>query len=267
MSCSKRLIQLEPCLADDRVQIPVWKRVLDLVCILAALPFLVPVMLIIAAIIKVGSPGPVLFRQQRVGARGRLFTCLKFRTMTTNADTAIHEVYCQRLIDSDLPMVKIDARGDRRLIPIGRPLRACGLDELPQIINVLRGEMSLVGPRPCLPCEYEKHLPGQKERFNTLPGLTGLWQVSGKNTTTFNEMIRLDLQYNQEKSFWLDMKIMIRTIPALIVQVRQMRSGWNVQSPGNHELTVGARVRPLPKPVALAGAGGGPPLSAGNSMG
>jgi lipopolysaccharide/colanic/teichoic acid biosynthesis glycosyltransferase len=199
-------------------------------------------MLIVAVIVKVGSGGPALFRQQRVGVRGRRFTCLKFRTMAREADTSVHEGYCQRLIDSDLPMEKLDAQGDRRLIPFGRQLRACGLDELPQVVNVIRGEMSLVGPRPCLPCEYEKHLPWQKERFNTLPGLTGLWQVSGKNTTTFNEMIRLDLRYNQEKSLWLDLKIMFRTVPALAAQVRQLRDARNVRLPANGEVNVGVRL-------------------------
>ncbi len=102
-------------------------------------------------------------------------------------------------MDSDAPMVKLDARGDSRIIPFGLLLRSAGLDELPQLINVLRGEMSMVGPRPCLPYECDKYLPWQCERFNTLPGLTGLWQVSGKNRTTFNEMMQLDIEYARKK--------------------------------------------------------------------
>jgi exopolysaccharide production protein ExoY len=250
---------------DAPVQIPQWKRSLDVICVLVALPLLLPVMLIVVVIVKVGSAGPVLFRQQRVGFRGQRFTCLKFRTMAREVDTTVHEEYCQQLIDSDLPMAKLDIQGDRRLIPFGRQLRVCGLDELPQIINVLRGEMSLVGPRPCLPCEYEKHLPWQKRRFDTLPGLTGLWQVSGKNTTTFNEMICLDLWYDRDKSLWLDLKIMFRTIPALTAQVRQTRDGRKVGSPVNEELSMGVPFQPVLRPDTLAKAINGSPRSAGKS--
>jgi lipopolysaccharide/colanic/teichoic acid biosynthesis glycosyltransferase len=118
----------------------------------------------------------------------------------------------------------MDARGDARLIPGGRLIRASGLDELPQIVNVLRGEMSLVGPRPCMSYEYEKYTARQRGRFDALPGLTGLWQVSGKNRTTFDEMIRLDIQYAQNKSLLLDLRIMLRTFPALLVQLLDTRS-------------------------------------------
>ena len=112
----------------------------------------------------------------------------------------------------------------RAVTLFGRLLRAAGLDELPQLINVLRGEMSFVGPRPCLPGEYNKYLPWQRERFLTRPGLTGLWQVSGKNRTTFNEMIDLDIQYVRERSLWLDLKIILKTIPAVMAEVRDMQS-------------------------------------------
>ena len=118
----------------------------------------------------------------------------------------------------------------QELIPFGRQLRAVGCDELPQLINVLRGEMSLVGPRPCLPGEYNRHLPWQRERFGTLPGLTGLWQVSGKNRTTFNEMIELDIQYVRTRSPWLDLKIMLKTIPVVMVEVKGVRSGCQLTS-------------------------------------
>ena len=122
-------------------------------------------------------------------------------------------------------MKKMDVHGDPRMIPGGRLLRVSGLDELPQIINVLQGDMSLVGPRPCIPYEYEKYLPWQRERFDTLPGLTGLWQVSGKNRTTFIEMMHLDIEYVRNKTLWLDLKIIAKTIPALIVQMYDMRNG------------------------------------------
>jgi len=116
-------------------------------------------------------------------------------------------------------MTKLDAVGDTRLIPGGRFLRASGLDELPQIFNVLRGEMSLVGPRPCLPMEFERYQPSEQQRVNALPGLTGYWQVNGKNNTTFKEMIAMDLFYIRNMSIWLDLTIMFRTIPTLIKEV------------------------------------------------
>jgi lipopolysaccharide/colanic/teichoic acid biosynthesis glycosyltransferase len=121
-------------------------------------------------------------------------------------------------------MVKMDSKGDPRLIPFGWLLRSSGLDELPQIINVFRGEMSLVGPRPCLPFEYAEYLSWQKERFSTLPGLTGLWQVSGKNETTFDQMIKFDIYYSRNKSLGLYVKIVLMTIPTLIGQILKMRS-------------------------------------------
>src|SRR6185436_16766668 len=159
--------------------VPAWKRALDITCIVVALPVLMPVFLLLAAGIKCVSPGPVLFLSERVGYRGRRFICFKFRTMKVDADCDAHRRHLADLMRSDAPMVKMDAKGDPRLIPLGKILRASGLDELPQLLNVLGGEMSLVGPRPCLPYEFEGYLPEQKRRFNTLPGLTGLWQVSG----------------------------------------------------------------------------------------
>jgi lipopolysaccharide/colanic/teichoic acid biosynthesis glycosyltransferase len=176
--------------------------------------------LLTALIIKATSNGPLLFRQERIGLLGRKFTLLKFRTMNPGSDTAVHEAHVARLMASNEPMTKLDSRGDARLIPFGRLLRAAGLDELPQLINVLRGEMSLVGPRPCLPAEYDRHLPWQKYRFQTLPGLTGLWQVSGKNRTTFSEMIDLDLQYVRKRTLWLDLKIILKTIPLVLAEAK-----------------------------------------------
>jgi exopolysaccharide production protein ExoY len=200
-----------------------WKQRLDTLLIILALPILVPVALLIALLIRSVSAGPILFRQERVGYMGRRFMCFKFRTMFVDADTTTHQGHLQQLINSNTPMVKMDSRGDPRIIPFGLFLRASGLDELPQLINVLRGEMSLVGPRPCLPYEYEKYLPWQKERFATLPGLTGLWQVSGKNKTTFVEMIQLDIKYAKKKTLWWDLKIIFMTVPALIIQMIETR--------------------------------------------
>jgi len=200
-----------------------WKRALDMLFILLALPFLIPLALLVVLLIRCGSRGPILFRQERVGHHGRRFTCLKFRTMFADADTATHQGHLLQLMNSNRPMAKMDSGGDPRIIPFGRLLRASGLDELPQLVNVLRGEMSLVGPRPCLPYEYDQYLPWQKERFETLPGLTGLWQVSGKNKTTFVEMVVLDIMYAKHKTLRWDLKIMLLTVPALIIQMREAR--------------------------------------------
>jgi lipopolysaccharide/colanic/teichoic acid biosynthesis glycosyltransferase len=205
-----------------RAAVPVWKRMLDLSCLLIVVPSVLPLMVMIAILIKSSSKGPVLFRQERVGLFGRRFTLFKFRTMTIGADRTVHEQYVANMIEANAPMTKLDAV-DKRLIPVGRLLRAASLDELPQLINVAKGEMSLVGPRPCLPSEYFRFLPWQKERFHTLPGLTGLWQVSGKNRTTFNEMIEMDIKYKRTKSLWLDLKIMLMTIPVVMVEVKDAR--------------------------------------------
>jgi len=218
-----RLLNKEPSVQTS-VEMPVWKRAVDITCSLAALPVLALFTVLTAIVMKFTSPGPVFFRQERVGFQGRRFQCYKFRTMHVGADRRIHQTHCDHLIQSNAPMVKMDARGDARLIPGGRLIRASGLDELPQIVNVLRGEMSLVGPRPCMSYEYEKYTVWQRGRFDAVPGLTGLWQVSGKNRTTFDEMIRLDIQYAQNKSLLLDLRIMLRTFPALLVQLLDTRS-------------------------------------------
>ncbi len=202
-----------------------WKRMLDIVGVLLALPAVLLLLLFIAAAIKVLSPGPVFFKQERIGHRRQRFLCLKFRSMEVGADTVGHQRHLRQLLQSDAPMTKMDAAGDLRLIPFGALLRATGLDELPQIINVWRGEMSLVGPRPCTPYELESYLPWHHARFDTLPGLTGLWQVSGKNKTTFTEMIKLDIRYARTRSLWLDLKIMAKTFPTLASQVREVRGG------------------------------------------
>lgn len=206
----------------SRPGIPAWKRLLDLACVLFALPVAGPLLFLIAIGIKMVSKGPALFCQRRIGYRGKPFICLKFRTMRAGADTAIHEGYFKELMHSKRPMMKLDSYGDSRLIPLGSLLRCSGLDELPQLFNVWRGDMSLVGPRPCTPNEYEDYLPWQKQRFNAPPGLTGLWQVSGKNRTTFDEMIQLDIAYAQKLSLWLDLKIMFKTFPVLVTEVREM---------------------------------------------
>src|SRR3954454_12193587 len=143
--------------------------------------------------------------------------------MKSNVGTQTHERYLEELMRENRPMTKLDSFGDPRLAPFGRILRASGLDELPQIFNVLCGEMSLVGPRPSLPNEFARYEPWQRGRVNGLPGLTGLWQVSGKNNTTFNEMIKLDLCYLNNMSLLLDLKIMFKTGGAIARQLLESR--------------------------------------------
>jgi lipopolysaccharide/colanic/teichoic acid biosynthesis glycosyltransferase len=205
------------------IEIPIWKRALDLTCIILALPLWLPVFAVIALWVKLVSPGPIFFRQERIGFRGSRFLLLKFRTMKVNVETKSHEKHLEQLINGNAPMTKLDFAGDPRIIAGGRILRALGLDELPQLFNVLRGEMSLVGPRPCTPYEFDRYQDWQKERINALPGLTGYWQVNGKNKTTFAKMIEMDIWYSRNPSFWLDLWIMLKTAPALIMQLLESR--------------------------------------------
>ncbi len=204
--------------------IPSWKRTLDIICVVLSLPVWLPIMIAISVWIKLVSSGPILFRQERVGYRGKSFEILKFRTMKANAETLSHERHLEGLIQADCPMAKLDASGDPRIIRGGRLLRATGLDELPQLFNVLRGEMTLVGPRPCTPNEFRRYQSWQQARANVAPGLTGYWQVNGKNKTTFTEMIDLDIFYAKNMSLRLDLAILLRTVPAIFGQLLESRA-------------------------------------------
>jgi lipopolysaccharide/colanic/teichoic acid biosynthesis glycosyltransferase len=204
-------------------EIPRWKRILDFICILVSLPFWLPVVIVVALWIRIVSPGPILFRQERIGYKGKRFMILKFRTMKVNVETQSHERHLEQLMKADCPMRKLDASGDPRIIRGGRILRALGLDELPQLFNVLRGEMSLVGPRPCTPQEFKNYVAWQQERVNAVPGLTGYWQINGKNKTTFTEMINMDIFYARNMSLSLDLAIILRTFPAVMAQALEAR--------------------------------------------
>jgi lipopolysaccharide/colanic/teichoic acid biosynthesis glycosyltransferase len=196
------------------------KRAIDIVGSSGILVLMSPVLLIIALIIRLTSKGPVLFRQVRLGQRGARFNCLKFRTMYMNCDSKIHQDYIQRFIsgseedlneDPSRPTVYKIAQ-DPRVTPIGKFLRKTSLDEFPQFWNVLWGEMSLVGPRPPVPYEFELYDVWHRRRvFELKPGVTGLWQVSGRSRTRFDDMVRLDLRYHQSWSLWLDLKILLAT--------------------------------------------------------
>jgi exopolysaccharide production protein ExoY len=224
-------------------ELPTWKRALDLALIVVLSPGLLILGTGVALLVMFGSRGSVLFRQRRVGYKGRQFTCYKFRTMHVDAEAKTHRDHFHHLMDTKVPMTKLDARSDPRLVPFGALLRATGLDELPQLINVARGEMSLVGPRPCIPYEYERYKPWHRRRFDAVPGLTGLWQVSGKNRTTFDQMIRLDIEYARRSSLWLDLKIILKTLPALCGQCLDIQAEKRKQTEA-----VGAGMR---KPLEL----------------
>ena len=181
-----------------------------------------PLLALIAVLVTLGSPGPVFFRQPRIGHMMKRFTMLKFRTMQVDADPKLHQEFVSRFIRSS---GKVDApgttlfklTGDPRVTPIGRLLRKTSLDELPQLWNVLRGEMSLIGPRPPLPYEFVEYKLWHRRRLvEAKPGITGLWQVAGRSRTTFDEMVRLDLRYARGRSFWTDIKILLATPAAVI---------------------------------------------------
>jgi lipopolysaccharide/colanic/teichoic acid biosynthesis glycosyltransferase len=210
-----------PRLGRQRAKAPGWKRCLDLGMLLALLPFMLPVFLLTALWIKAVSRGPAFFCQDRIGKDGKRFKMYKFRSMRHGVPTSPHIDHVRRLVEADLPLKKLDAMGDSRLIPGGGFIRHACLDELPQLLNVIRGEMSLVGPRPCLPEEFEFFSKEQMTRFRVLPGLTGHWQVSGKNSTTFSEMGALDSHYSSHASVWMDLAIVAKTPPAILSQIHR----------------------------------------------
>jgi lipopolysaccharide/colanic/teichoic acid biosynthesis glycosyltransferase len=184
-----------------------------------------PLMIVIAVAVKLSSPGPIIFKQQRVGRGGVPFKFYKFRSMRTDGDDSAHREYVAKLIagklneinqgEADNPVYKM--RGDKRITPIGKIIRKTSIDELPQLINVLKGEMSLVGPRPPIPYEAEKYESWHMRRLQEVrPGLTGLWQVEGRSKTSFDDMVRLDLRYIRNWSLWLDFKILFKTVAVVV---------------------------------------------------
>lgn len=195
--------------AERRAELAL-KRLVDLVLGGILLALAAPLLLLLAALVRATSPGPAIFRQTRVGWRGERFRMLKLRTMTDGAERLEEE-----LADDDSIFFK--ARGDARVTPLGRFLRRSSLDELPQLVNVVRGEMSLVGPRPLLERDFARYPRGrQLRRFGMRPGMTGLWQVSGRSLLPDPERLRLDLRYVEEWSLGLDAEILLRTIPAAL---------------------------------------------------
>jgi lipopolysaccharide/colanic/teichoic acid biosynthesis glycosyltransferase len=219
-------------LTRDRSAFYLAKRLLDIVISVTALIILAPVMLVIAVLIRLDSPGPAIFAQPRVGGRRWSyrgyaywqqfeFKCLKFRTMMAGADPAAHRKFIKAMIqgkvdanDNGGPKFKLEH--DPRITRVGRVLRKLSLDELPQLFNVLRGEMSLVGPRPDLPYIVEMYKPGWHERFAATSGITGYWQTHGRANVTFQQMVEMDIHYVHHQSLWLDIQTLILTIPAVL---------------------------------------------------
>lgn len=188
------------------------KRMIDVLVSLGALPVFVPLGLLAAIAVKLDSEGGVFYRQRRVGQAGRPFTMYKFRSMYKNADGMLGDL--REKNEAAGPVFKI--RSDPRITRVGAFLRRTSLDELPQIINVLKGEMSLVGPRPPLPHEVENYNDYQRGRLAVKPGLTCLWQVRGRSNISFDQWVEMDLEYIHYQSLWLDFKILLKTIPAVL---------------------------------------------------
>ncbi len=198
------------------------KRCFDFTVAFVLVVLSFPLLLVLAICVKLSSKGPVFFVQERVGKGGKPFKFYKFRSMAHGNDTSIHEAYMQKLIRGeveangadDKPQFKIE--NDPRITEFGHFIRKTSLDELPQLINVLNGTMSLVGPRPPIPYEVQAYKSWHLQRLSVKPGVTGLWQVSGRSSIAFDEMVQLDLEYIEKKNLLLDMKILLQTIPAAL---------------------------------------------------
>jgi exopolysaccharide biosynthesis polyprenyl glycosylphosphotransferase len=217
-------MDLDESVKTHRVQAAL-KRLMDMVGSAFGLLLASPLMLITAFIVKISSPGPAIFKQVRLGKKGARFPFYKFRSMYWKADDRVHREYVTNLIEGNLdrinqgdaerPLYKM--KSDPRITLIGKIIRKTNIDELPQFFNVLKGEMSLVGPRPPIPYEVEKYESWHLRRIlEVKPGITGLWQVDGRSTTSFDDMVRLDLRYVQNWSLWLDIKILLKTVGAVI---------------------------------------------------
>jgi len=208
------------------------KRAIDVALSALLLILLTPLFFLIAGAIKLETRGPVFFVHERIGARRRFergrniwetrpFSCFKFRSMVEDADESVHREYIRafahdRVVAAEGAGAKFKLAQDLRVTQVGRVLRKTSLDELPQLLNVLRGEMSLVGPRPVPPYEVTEYAESDVERLAALPGITGLWQVRGRSEVPFGEMIRMDREYVHRQSLWLDLQILIATIPAVL---------------------------------------------------
>lgn len=224
-----------PAVSNQRAAGPAWfaKRFMDWTLGSVLLVVLAPLMALIAGAVRLDSAGPALFRHNRVGGRRVLnaegtvtweactLEIIKFRSMYTGADETVHQEYIRAFVEGTTPadkgasgIYKLEA--DPRVTRVGRLLRKTSLDELPQLLNVLKGEMSLVGPRPVPTYEVDAYTEAQRERLHALPGLTGLWQVRGRGAVSFEEMVRMDIWYTRNRTPWLDLRLLAETIPAVL---------------------------------------------------
>lgn len=205
--------------ADDSVIYLAAKRAFDLTISLAAMVIAVPIMLVLAVLIRLDSPGPALFRQLRVGKNGRLFTFYKFRTMWVDAKQRFPELYAYKYTDEEIRTMYFKMPEDPRLTRVGRYLRKTSLDELPNFISVLRGDMSLVGPRPEIPEMLPYYTEEQLVKFAVTPGVTGLAQTSGRAILSFQDTIKYDMEYCKQRSFWFDLQIWLRTVKCIVLGI------------------------------------------------
>jgi exopolysaccharide biosynthesis polyprenyl glycosylphosphotransferase len=189
------------------------KRVVDIAASALLLVLLMPFFLLVGLAIRVEDPGPVLFKQKRVGRWGELFTMYKFRSMFTDAEERKKELMAQNEMEGG---VIFKMKDDPRVTRVGRIIRKLSIDELPQLWNVLKGDMSLVGPRPPVPQEVDEYSLSDRRRLEVVPGITCIWQVSGRSNIPFDQQVELDVQYIESQSFWTDVKILLKTIPALL---------------------------------------------------
>jgi len=227
-------------------KIPAWKRPLDVLGSSLIMIVASPIFLMLALYIKIVSPGPVFFKSTRIGYKGLPFTFWKFRTMHHGNNQGFHGDHAQSFIKSgDIPMEKLDVR-DPRIIMGGRTIRKSCIDELPQLWNILKGDMSLVGPRPCIPYEAKEYLRWHTHRFDVLPGLSGLWQISGKNKLTFKQMVRLDILYCQNISLLGDLSIILRTPFAIL---KMMFEAFLNKYRGEKEITLSVSMPNISKSV------------------
>ena len=190
------------------------KRLIDIIAAILLLILLSPLFVVIMILIYQSSPGPVFYKQTRVGRWGKLFTMWKFRSMYPDADARLKEMMAQNEMTGG---VIFKMKNDPRIIPVGRFIRKASIDELPQLWNVLKGDMSLVGPRPALPSEVNQYSLQDRQRLEVIPGITCIWQVSGRSDIPFPQQVQLDVQYIQSQSVWLDIKLLLQTIPAVLL--------------------------------------------------